>query len=96
MTDTQKMIAKLFSHWGLGETQQSSLFGIIADDKSTVMLVLQIHVMLRLSYPNHPLRYKWITCSNKKLNGERPIDIMLRGSGGIQQISKMLRHQLLR
>lgn len=96
MTDTHKMIAKLFSHWGLGDKQQSSLFGIIADDERTTMLLLQIHAMLRLLYPNHPLRYEWITCSNKKLNGEKPIDIMLRGSGGIQQISKMLRHQLLR
>jgi hypothetical protein len=96
MASTHKMISKLFGHWGLDGTQQSTLFDTIAEDESTAMALLQIHTTLRLLYPNHSLRYEWITCCNRKLNGDRPIDIMLRGSEGIQQINKMLRHQLLR
>lgn len=96
MTDIHKMVLRLFSLWGLDDSQQSVLLGIVNVDKSAKASLLQIHAMLRLMYPNHPLRYEWVTRYNSRLDGSRPIDIMLTGASGIEQIRKSLEVQLLR
>ncbi|MEZ9762165.1 antitoxin Xre/MbcA/ParS toxin-binding domain-containing protein [Vibrio splendidus] len=52
--------------------------------------------MLRLLYPEHPLRYEWVMRGNTRINGDRPIDVMLTGSEGIMRVNKVLRGQLIR
>ncbi len=96
MTNTHKMISRLFEQWELDDTQKSTLLAMIDDDGSTAMLLLQIHAMLRLLYPDPPLRYEWVMLGNRELSGARPIDLMLAGSEGIRKIDKTLRMQLQR
>lgn len=96
MADIHKMVLRLFRLWSLDDNQQSILLAILDEDEYLNILLLQIHAMLRLLYPNHPLRYEWITRSNSKLGGYRPIDIIISGSEGVQQVNKLLRIELLR
>lgn len=96
MADINKMVLRLFGLWRLDNTAQSILLGIIDEDESVNIALLQIHAMLKLLYPDHPARYDWVLRSNSRLGGAMPIDIMLRGASGIQQIRDLLKIQLLR
>ncbi len=96
MRDIHRMVIRLFRLWSLDDTQQIILLGIIDEDESVNVTLVQIHVMLRLLYPNHPARYEWVMRSNTRLDGARPIDIMLGGVSGIHQIRNLLKIQLLR
>lgn len=96
MTNTHQMISRLFEHWRLDATQRTTLFAMIAEDESIAMVLLQTHAMLRLLYPEHPLRYEWVMRGNTRINGDRPIDVMLTGSEGIMRVNKVLRGQLIR
>ncbi|ELB2861400.1 DUF2384 domain-containing protein [Vibrio alginolyticus] len=90
------MLIRLFSLWNLDDTQQAVLMGLVGEDEYAGVLLLQIHAMLRLLYPNHPVRYDWVMRSNSHLDGARPIDIMLGGASGILQIRDLIKIQLLR
>ena len=96
MPDINRMLIRLFSLWNLDDTQQGVLMGVVGEDEYAGVLLLQIHAMLRLLYPNHPVRYDWVMRSNSRLDGARPIDIMLGAPSGIQQIRDLLKAQLLR
>ncbi|MEZ9919684.1 antitoxin Xre/MbcA/ParS toxin-binding domain-containing protein [Vibrio breoganii] len=96
MPDINRMLTRLFSLWNLDDTQQIVLTGIVGEDEYVSILLLQIHAMLGLLYPNHPVRYDWVMRSNRCLGGARPIDVMLGGASGIQQIRDLLKVQLLR
>ncbi len=96
MPDINRMLIRLFSLWNLDKAQQTVLTDLVGEDEYVGVLLLQIHAMLRLMYPNHPVRYDWVMRSNSRLDGVRPIDIMLGGSSGIQQIRDLLKIQLLR
>ncbi len=96
MPDINRMLIRLFSLWNLDKAQQTVLTDLVGEDEYVGVLLLQIHAMLRLMYPNHPVRYDWVMRSNSRLDGVRPIDIMLGGPSGIQQIRDLLKTQLLR
>lgn len=96
MPDINRMLMRLFSLWNLDNTHRTVLMSIVGEDEYAGILLLQIHVMLRLLYPNHPVRYGWVLRYNSHLYGSRPIDIMLGGVSGIQQVSDLLRIQVLR
>lgn len=96
MSDINRMLIRLFGLWNLDDGQQAVLMGVVGKNEYAGVLLLQIHAMLKLSYPDHPARYDWVLRSNARLGGTRPIDVMLSDTNGIEKIRNFLKVQLLR
>jgi hypothetical protein len=68
------------------------------DKLDRIALLLLIHKCLRLLYPENPeLVYQWINLNNRKLNDERPLDLILKnGIIGLAKVARYLEFQLVR
>ncbi len=88
----EDITARIFRKWQLTQEQQAVLLPAESEGRLAIMQdIMSIHKALRYLYPhNEELLYGWIHLKNYDLQERKPLDIMLEGSEGIQQIHHFL------
>ncbi|EMK3671701.1 DUF2384 domain-containing protein [Vibrio parahaemolyticus] len=92
-----KAVKTLLRYWRVTDDEAASLLGKESDLPERQKQLLAIHRALRLLYPHNPeLLYVWIRMRNSYLDDKRPLDLMLSGGQGFDDVIKYLNHSLFK
>lgn len=100
------LVDRLFDRWNLDELTRRQLLsnhpGLLnfgqRESPSTIergRQLLTIHAGLQLLFPEDlELRWRWVTCRNRALNGSTPLEVMLASEVGVARVVQLIRQDV--